>query len=587
MKVRILSAAVLISVLAGPAVRADEIRVMYPPEGDLLPSVKNTFIFGNITPSTAPFYINGQKISVYRNGGFIAYLSVGEGEFAFNCELQNGATTSYARKIKIKPAPQPRISTGALSLEIISPASDLELSAGDYLNVLAFGTPAHKAVFSVKGAVKDAGMTEFPKGSGRYFGLYRVKDSDSVRGAQLLVKFKTGLFASSAGALAKGRISLLNRFSVMETSTDTVILRSGPDSGYLMFLPRSVKLVSDGRAGNMRRIWLSASEAAWVDDSKVSFSNDSAFAPQTETGAVRLKRTDTGSSASVYLPEKVPYTAEERENGLRVTLYYTRAHTNTLVYDSSDTFVTYARVSGGAENTAVLDFEFAPGQALWGYEISFGTRALVVDMKRPPVLAGAWPRPLEGLRVVVDPGHSPKQVPPYDGAIGPMGTFEYQVNLVTAYKLNDALSALGATVYMIRRDTETVQLTDRPRLAREFKGDLYLSLHNNALPDGEDPYASPRGFSVYHYHRHSFKLAGAIHRAYLKNIPLPDEGLRFGDYAVARQTSMPAVLVESAYMILPEQEELLNAPEFQQKLADAITGGLLDFLKIPPMKVTK
>jgi len=204
-----------------------------------------------------------------------------------------------------------------------------------------------------------------------------------------------------------------------------------------------------------------------------------------------------------------------------------------------------------------------------------------------PSVAGIWPKPLAGLRVVLDPGHSPKLLPPYDGAVGPMGTLEYQVNRVTADKLKDTLSSLGATVYMTRHGDETVQLTDRPKLAKDYKGDIYISLHNNAIGDGEDPFAQPRGFQIYHYHRHSYGLAGAIHRSYVKNIPLPDEGLRFGDYAVVRLTSMPAVLVESAYMIMPEQEDLLNTPEFQQKLADTIAGGVLDFFKVPPRPVKK
>jgi len=44
---------------------AAEIRISYPYEGMALPNVPKTFIFGNITPSTAPFYINGSKIEVY------------------------------------------------------------------------------------------------------------------------------------------------------------------------------------------------------------------------------------------------------------------------------------------------------------------------------------------------------------------------------------------------------------------------------------------------------------------------------------------------------------------------------------------
>ncbi|MFA6434420.1 MAG: N-acetylmuramoyl-L-alanine amidase [Elusimicrobiales bacterium] len=564
------------------AARAGEIRIVYPAEGALAPSVKNTFIFGNITPSTAPFYINGTKVSVYRNGAFIAYLPVSEGEFVFKCELLDDTTVTYFRKIKIRQSSQSGTAARSPRLELLSPSSDLDLSPGDYVNVQASGTPGRTAVFTIKNMAENIEMTELPKGSGRYFGVYRVKDSDAADGARLSVKFKTGLFGAGASAVSGGRVSVLRRPVIVETSTDSVILRNGVDSGYMMFLPKGVRLVSDGRTGASRRVRLSSSETGWVDDSKIAVSADTAFPPQNETGAIRLKKTDFGATASIYMPYPAAYTAEERENSLRLTLYYTKQHTNTVIYDSSDTFVSQARFSQLAENTVAVDFEFAPGAELGGYDVYPGTRALNIDLKRMPSVQGLWPRPLAGLRVVVDPGHSPKQVPPYDGAIGPMGTFEYQVNRVTADKLKDTLSNLGATVFMTRYGDENVPLADRPRIAKECGGDIYISLHNNAVGDGEDPFSQPRGFSVYHYQRHSYGLARAIHRAYLRAIPLPDEGLRFGDYAVARMTSMPAVLVESAYLILPEQEELLNTPAFQEKLADTIAAGVLDFFKVNP-----
>ena len=572
--------------LASGAARAGEIKITYPSEGDYLPSVKNTFIFGNITPSTAPFFINGAKVNAYKNGGFIAYLPVSEGYFAFNCELLDETTVYYSRTIRVRPGPQVRADAG-LRLELTAPSGNLDLFPGDIVNVQAAGTPGHAAVFTIKGLAKDAAMSELPPGSGRYFGVYRVKDADEAEDAELTVRFKAGIFASAAHAKSRGRVRILKKFAIVETSTDTVILRNGIDSGYMMFLPKGVRLVSDGRAGGMRRIRLSPSEAGWVDDSKVTPAADTAFVPQNETGTIRFKKTDTGSSASIYMPYPAAYIAEERENSLRLTLYYTRLHTNWVIYDSSDTFIKQVRFVQTGETTAAVDFEFASGAELGGYEVYPGTRSLNVDFKRMPTVPGAWPKPLAGLRVVLDPGHSPKLTPPYDGAIGPMGTFEYQVNRVTADKLRDALSSLGATVYMTRYGDETVQLTDRPKLARDYKGDIYISLHNNAIGDGEDPFAQPRGFSVYHYHRHSYGLAAAVHRSYLKNVPLPDEGLRFGDYAVARLTWMPAILVESAYMILPEQEYLLNTPEFQSRLADTIAGGVLDFFKVKPRSVRK
>ena len=576
-----MTSTILVCFAAGAA-RAGEIKVTYPSEGDLLPSVKNTFIFGNIKPPTAPFYINGTKINVYRNGGFIAYLPVSEGNFVFKCELLNGATTTYSRRIKIRTSPQSVISTGSLRLEFISPSSDLDISPGDNIEVQAAGTPGRAAAFTIKNVAPDVEMKELPRGSGRYFGVYRVKDSDEADKAELSVKFKTGLFASGAHAMSKGHISILRSPVIVETSTDTVILRNGIDSGYMMFLPKGVKMVSDGRSGSNRRIRLSSSETGWVDDSKVEIAADTAFAPQNETGTIRLKKTETGTTASITMQYPAAYAAEERENSLRLTLYYTKLHSNYVVYDSSDTFVRQVRFSQIAENTVAVDFELMPGSELGGYDVISGTRALNVELKKMPVVSGVWPKPLAGLRVVLDPGHSPKLVQPYDGAIGPMGTFEYQVNRVTADKLKDALASLGATVFMTRYGDENVQLTDRPKIAKDYKGDIYISLHNNAIGDGEDPFSQPRGFAVYHYQRHSYGLARAVHRSYVKNIPLPDEGLRFGDYAVARMTSMPAVLVESAYMIMPEQEEMLNTPAFQAKLAETIAAGVLDFFKVRP-----
>ena len=151
------------------------------------------------------------------------------------------------------------------------------------------------------------------------------------------------------------------------------------------------------------------------------------------------------------------------------------------------------------------------------------------------------------------------------------------INLAIAKKLKEKLLSLGAAVQMTRNGDENVELADRPKLARDLGGDLFISIHNNAIADGEDPFGQPRGFSVYYYHRQSLPLAEAIHRSYLKNIQLPDEGLRYGDYMVARMAWMPAVLVESAYLILPRQEEMLNTPAFQEQLAGAISEGVLDF----------
>ena len=563
-------------------IRAAEIKIAYPYEGMSLPNVPKTFVFGNITPSTAPFYINGSKIKVYKNGAFISYLPIAAGDFSFKGELLDGVTAVYERKVKVRPDEAPRPSNGALYLNIISPASEMELSPGDFINVQAEGTPCRKALFSAGDIVNGEAMSEIPKCSGRYFGFYAVKGSDAGKEGALSARFKAGFFSRSAETVLKKRIKILKDPQLLETSTDTVILRNGIDTGYMMFLPMGVKLVSDGKIGAMRRIRLSPGEAAWVEDSKVAPAPRAVFPPQTETGTIKLKKTETGSQAAIALYDKVPYSAEELENSLRLTLYYAKQHTNWIVYDSSDSFVKNVVFQQAGENKVTVDFEFAKEKPLWGYDIYYGTGSLVLEFKQPVPAPGKWPKPLAGVKIALDPGHSAKQTPPYDGAIGPMGTLEHRANLAIALKTQAALSNLGAQVFLTRKGDETVQLADRPKIAKDYKADIFISIHNNAIADGEDPFSQPRGFSVYYNQRHSRALGNALHGAYVKNIPLPDEGLRYGDYLVVRMTSMPAVLIENVCMILPEQEEMVSTPGFQDKLAAAISSGVLEFFGVAP-----
>ncbi len=601
------SAAVLL--LSGLPLSAGQINFVYPPEGTSIPSVPKTYIFGNISPSTAAFTINGEKIAVYSNGGFIAYLPIAPGDFSFSGALEDGTTAQ--RVLKVRQPADTGPSTGTLRLEFTSYASDSEISGEEYLKITAAGTPSREAVCSLEGVFKDFPMAEVPQGSGRYYASYKVKDADLGKEGALAARFKAGLFARGASARSKGRLKLLKQPVLVETSTDSVVLRDAADGGYIMFLPKGVKLVSAGCSGGQRRITLSNDELGWVDESKVQAVSGAQFpfAYGSETGVIRLKKTDFGSSAAVTLSERLPYTAEVFPWGLRLTLYYANLHTNWVIYDSSDTLVKNVSFRQAASGKAEIDFETEPGE-LWGYNISYpnSSKSMQVDLRSRPRAALDWPKPLAGVTVVLDPGHSPylkcenNSKPPLrdarysslpasarcslDGAVGPKETFEVNVNLAIALKLKEKLLELGALVQLTRNGDESVDLADRPKLAKDLGGDLFISIHNNAIGDGEDPFAQPRGFSVYHYQRHSRALAAAIHRSYVKNIQLPDEGLRFGDYLVARMTWMPSALIENAYMIIPRQEEMLNTPAFQEELAGAIAEGVLGFFNVPARTVS-
>ena len=162
--------------------QAGKINITYPWDGMKIPAVKKEFIFGNISPSTASLRINGENVEVYKTGSFIAYLPVSSGDFAFNCELFDGGTTSYySREIKVAESLRNKISTTTLKFKIISPKADEILRTSDLLNIFVMGTPGKKAKFSVKGIVSDYPMMETSENSGKYYGTYFIKRGDKAK----------------------------------------------------------------------------------------------------------------------------------------------------------------------------------------------------------------------------------------------------------------------------------------------------------------------------------------------------------------------------------------------------------------------
>jgi N-acetylmuramoyl-L-alanine amidase len=155
---------------------------------------------------------------------------------------------------------------------------------------------------------------------------------------------------------------------------------------------------------------------------------------------------------------------------------------------------------------------------------------------------------------------------------------EREVNLQIARRLKRVLEQHGARVVMTRNGMENVPLYDRPKIAQEEKADIFISIHNNAHPDGVNPFVNT-GTSVYFYHQHSKKLAASVHEQLLKALDIGDQGLYQGNFAVLRPPSYLSILIECAFIIHPEQEVLLRQEDFQEKIVKSIYKGLEKFLR--------
>lgn len=181
------------------------------------------------------------------------------------------------------------------------------------------------------------------------------------------------------------------------------------------------------------------------------------------------------------------------------------------------------------------------------------------------------------MRLIIDPGHGGLD----SGAVGPTGLKEKDVNLAVAKKLANYL--LSVAEVKLTRDCdrqlgsdENTDLRARVNIAEDWQADYFISVHCNAGG------SSAKGVETYAYKPggKGEKLAKAIQAELVKATGLVDRGVKFANYYVLRKTSMPAVLVELAFISNPVEEKLLKDPAWQDKVARAIAQGVAGFLGI-------
>ena len=186
---------------------------------------------------------------------------------------------------------------------------------------------------------------------------------------------------------------------------------------------------------------------------------------------------------------------------------------------------------------------------------------------------------LRGKSIVIDPGHGGSS----DGSIGPRGNKEKDVVLRWSEILERELKSKGAEVIRTRTGDESLGLHDRVVDARAANPDVFLSLHGNALPDGENPFVR-HGCGTYYYQTLSRPLAESIQTAILKKTGLHDDGIFDANFAVIRPTEFPAVLIEAAYMMHPDEEAKLIDEKFLLDLSRGVANGLLDYFSKAPAR---
>jgi N-acetylmuramoyl-L-alanine amidase len=556
------------------------ISIIYPTEREVLPTIEGEFVIGSVSDPQSLFTINGATIPVHPDGAFLAWVPVQSGTFTINCNLAlSSAPAAYTRTVIVTPpqAPLPAKPV-AIDKDSLSPKADMELRAGDWLVVRMKASPGVKAMYRFDKRPWQP-MTQANPALGIYEGTYLVASGETM--APTRVEFQAGSGWSAASAKSPGKVSFVTgvpQIAVIKGNGSAARLKTGPGEGELFPAVNGERFIVGGRVGQDVKLQLPNGEAAWLESKYLEFEPPGTAPPRAATDVISLKGGDNSTIVHIGLTDRVPFQVLEAEDGrsLTVRIYYAWAHTNWIVYNSEDPLVEDVRFRQENSDTVAVTVRLKAGQPLWGYHAAFEGNAIKLELRRPPKLAPAPASPLEGVAVFLDPGHMPSA----PGALGPLGTREMDVNFAIAAQVEKDLLEQGAKVYMSRKGPDDeVGLPDRPRMAWEKRADLFVSIHNNQISDGANPFKSTHGYSIFYYHPHSLELARDVYRAYDGRVPLPGEDLRFGDLLVARLTEMPAILTESAYMTYPDQEAMLLDSQFREKVASAIAAGVRQFLE--------
>lgn len=187
------------------------------------------------------------------------------------------------------------------------------------------------------------------------------------------------------------------------------------------------------------------------------------------------------------------------------------------------------------------------------------------------------------MLVCLDPGHGGRD----PGSRGPTGYVEKNGTLAIALACRDALRAAGVNVVMTRetdRDlappgdySQPQDLAARAAVANRARADCFVSVHTNAAAS-----AAAYGTETYYYPGSTSgeKLARAIQAAVVAVLGTYDRGVKSANFAVLRQTTMPAALVEVAFGTNPGEEAKLKDPDFQRRAGEAIAQGILNYLGV-------
>jgi N-acetylmuramoyl-L-alanine amidase len=538
------------------------------PERNQSISVRDSnFIFGSVGNGQATLTINGSPVPVAPNGTFLGYLPVPPPTAPrYDLVVRNGADSARLTvPVRVPPARPDLATTGRLVIDSSSVAprggsmtlrenEPVRVSVRAPVNAVAW-VSANGATYPLLNLTGNTFATDVPAGQMRSGAtLFVARGADTMRLALMKPQIRD---VNSAQYVMLGDASAQN-------DTDaTIIGRSTPAGTYKwMFVPGTIAQET-GRSGDNVRVRLDSQLEVWVDEANVKPLPASYPSPRRTVGAMALVPSAEWVDVVMPVSSPPPYLIEQDLHHITLTLYGTQATPDIIKFFQNDSLVRSLNWVPDASDRVRISMELS--QPPFGYLVLFDSRGFVLRLRRPPRVNAA--RPLEGLTITVDPGHPP------GGAIGPTGLTEAAGVLPISMKLKDILEQRGAKVVLTRTTMDPVDLHLRSVIARRTNSHALISIHLNAFGDGVNPFPNV-GTSTLFFHPQTEPLARLVQAGMMREMGLRDLGIHYQNIAIGRTMWMPSLICEGAFLMVPEQENAVKTPEFQDRYARGVADGI-------------
>ena len=206
--------------------------------------------------------------------------------------------------------------------------------------------------------------------------------------------------------------------------------------------------------------------------------------------------------------------------------------------------------------------------------------------QQPPSETAFAPTRFSGETVVIDAGHGGED----GGAVSVSGAVESQINLAIALRLDQILGLYGVNTVLLRdsdvslhdpdaqtlREKKVSDLHNRVAAIEALENPVLISIHQNTYTSSQY-----HGAQVFYANGNLSLPFAQITQATLKQALDPSNERQ---PAVIPETvylmnhiSCRAILVECGFLSNPQEDQLLQSPDYQKKLAAALAGSYLSY----------